>query len=293
VRLLRLASFAVFALLVALLGVLPVGIAYIYMGALLDRPCADHPEPLSQRLSNAEGFTFSPVAGVTLDAWLVTGDNGAGVIILPGAWGGANSMWQEMEMLHQRGYTVMTYDTRSCANPPQRTTLGYAEIADLQAALDILSARPGVERIGVFGFSMGGATAIMTAARDERIVAVAVAGNYADLAQDVRRNVTEQNWLERWIRLWIEQFYEWKTGVNIDNARPLAVIGQISPRPLLLIHGEKELGETRGAAQFAAAGEPKSLWIVEGAGHGEYARQYDAYRQHIITFFDTNLGYDD
>ncbi len=45
------------------------------------------------------------------------------------------------------------------------------EIEDLDAAINWLS-KKGVQRVGLFGSSMGGAVALLTAARDERVVAV-------------------------------------------------------------------------------------------------------------------------
>ena len=296
-RTLRLLVFILTLVLFALLVVLPMGIAWIYVNTLVDRACGNRPDPLTERLSDPdalEAFTLSPEDDFELDGWFAAGENGAGVIILPGAWGGANTMVQEMEFLHQAGYSVLTYDTRSCADPPQRTTLGFAEVADLKAALDYMSARPEVdpERMGVFGHSMGGATAILTAAEDTRIRAVIATGNYADLADDVRRDEgRSQSPLEWWIRGWIERFYEWKTGVNIEDASPLSVIGQISPRPVFLMHGSLELDSSRGQEQFDAAGEPKELWIVPGKGHGGYADAdtFDDYAARSITFFDEYL----
>jgi alpha-beta hydrolase superfamily lysophospholipase len=201
-------------------------------------------------------------------------------------------MVNEMEFLHEAGYSVMTYATRSCAIPPQRSTLGFREVADLRAALDYMSARPEVERIGVFGHSMGGATALLAAADDTRITAVIATGNYADLADDVRRDDgRDPGLLERWIRGWVERFYEWKTGVNIEDVSPISVIGRISPRAVFLIHGGLELGDTRGDEQFTAAGDPKELWIVEDAGHGGYADPptFDEYVARSIAFFDEHL----
>ncbi len=46
------------------------------------------------------------------------------------------------------------------------------QVDDLEAAIDLLAAR-GVQRLGLFGSSMGGAVALLAAARDERVVAIA------------------------------------------------------------------------------------------------------------------------
>jgi len=63
----------------------------------------------------------------------------------------------------------------------------------------------------------------------------------------------------------------WRLGVSVRTFAPIEVIGKIAPRPLLLIHAERDeripLNDTQEL--MAAAGEPKELWIAPGAGHGE------------------------
>ncbi len=60
------------------------------------------------------------------------------------------------------------------------TTLGTKERFDLEAAIDFLESR-GFKRVGVLGFSLGGATAILQAEQDSRIAAVASYASFADL----------------------------------------------------------------------------------------------------------------
>ncbi len=60
------------------------------------------------------------------------------------------------------------------------TTLGTDERLDLEVAIDFLETR-GFNKVGVFGFSLGGATAILQAAQDDRIVAVVSYASFADL----------------------------------------------------------------------------------------------------------------
>ena len=80
-----------------------------------------------------------------------------------------------------RRFTVLLVDLRYFGRSEGRvTTLGFRERDDLRRAVDAL-VRRGHDRIGVFGFSLGGAIAITTAADEPRIGAVAVYSPFADL----------------------------------------------------------------------------------------------------------------
>lgn len=294
-RFLKLATFAVTLTTILMVGGGPIAIAYIYMDAQVNRDCGDTYPPMPERIGNPpdiEAISFQTENNITLNGWYLPGTNGAGIIALPGAWGNANTMDEEMRFLHEAGYSVMTYETRICGNPPSQTSLGYTEKADLKIALDLMSQRPEVDpnRIGVFGHSMGGATAIMVAAEDKRIKALVATGNYGDLALDIRGGEHE-SLISRWTRSWIMRFYEWETGVEIEKVSPLNVIGEISPRAVLLMHGSEEIAESMGMEQFEAAHEPKELWIVPGAGHGGYLETApDEYVSRTLQFFETYLG---
>ena len=51
------------------------------------------------------------------------------------------------------------------------------------------------------------------------------------------------------------------------NMPLLTYIKEISPRPVLLIHGEKAHSRYFSETAYAAAAEPKELLIVPGASH--------------------------
>jgi fermentation-respiration switch protein FrsA (DUF1100 family) len=70
------------------------------------------------------------------------------------------------------------------------------------------------------------------------------------------------------------------------------VAAKVAPRPLFLIYGgngqggEKELNPR----YFDAAGQPKAIWEVPGAGHTRGIDvQPDAYERRVISFFDEAL----
>ena len=69
-------------------------------------------------------------------------------------------------------------------------------------------------------------------------------------------------------------------------------IGEIAPRSVFLIYavpgqgGEAELNETF----YEAAGEPRELWLVPGAGHtGGIEAQPEEYERRVVGFFDRAL----
>ncbi len=62
------------------------------------------------------------------------------------------------------------------------TSLGTKERFDLEAAIDFLESR-GFARVGVLGFSLGGAVAILQAEQDPRITAVVSYASFADLTR--------------------------------------------------------------------------------------------------------------
>ena len=83
------------------------------------------------------------------------------------------------------------------------------------------------------------------------------------------------------------RFGELFTRTRIRLNRPIDAVGAIAPRPLLLIHDAEDrlIPVADAHALYAAAGEPKELWIVPELPHAytfidrpdEYVRRLDAF----------------
>ena len=146
--------------------------------------------------------------------------------------------------------------------------LSYSnQIQDLEAAIAWMRAQ-GVERIGIFGSSMGGAVALLTAPQDERIQAVATVAAVAYPKLLARRYPEDvADWKERGF-IEIEGV---KIGAQfIEDARRHDVIGAVvqAKVPLLVIHGlEDRVVPVSDADDIAAAAESVSMCLVEGADH--------------------------
>ncbi len=65
------------------------------------------------------------------------------------------------------------------------------------------------------------------------------------------------------------------TPLSFMNLPILTYIAEISPRPVLLVHGEKAHSRYFSETAFAAAAEPKELMIIPGATHTDLYDQVD------------------
>jgi uncharacterized protein len=164
-------------------------------------------------------------------------------------------------------------------------------VDDLEAAINHLASR-GVTRFGLFGSSMGGAVALLTAARDERVVAIATLAAVGHPESLEERNPDE-------VRLWTRQGYiDTPSGrlsrSFMDDALEHDVIAavRVLHAPLLVLHGvDDPTVPASDAHDIASAARHASLELVEGAGH-EFTRPTilrPTLRQ-LAEFFARHLG---
>jgi fermentation-respiration switch protein FrsA (DUF1100 family) len=301
-RLTRWGLILLWSALLTAVGVLVIGleISRRYAHALAYPGCSGPYRTLTDvGISDYREVTFAPgksvptnPGGASLAAWWVPSKNGAAVILIPGIGQARDGMLDQGAMLARHGYGVLLADPRPCANPDVVFTAGYAEVDDVAGALAFVQAQPEVDsnRIGALGFSVGGATAIFSAAQSEGIRAVVSEGNFYNLGDDIANAGGNNSLLESFYTQAILFFYRRQTGVDARLISPIHAIGQISPRPVLLIFGEYEVTSGHAHEQFAAAGEPKSLWVVPGVGHGGYIQTWpEEYEARVISFFDEAL----
>jgi len=118
------------------------------------------------------------------------------------------------------------------------TTLGAKEQFDLKAAVDFIESR-GYEKIGVLGFSLGGAVGILHAAEDSRIGAVASYASFADLkilGEEAYNSLfILKKPLVELISLWSHMFY----GINIKAVSPKSAAVKLKI-PVFIIHTKQD-----------------------------------------------------
>ncbi len=290
---LRLLIFFALALSLALSS-LPFLLGSVSTLGLLYAPCLGREPNPSDYDYSWEDVTLPARAGGRFRAYFIPGTNGATIIIPPSLSSGRGSRWPETLLLLRHGYNVFTFESRRCAGMGP-LSLGYREVDEVADALDYLLTRSDVDpdRIGLYGFSSAGATAVMSAARLPAIRAVVAEGGYGDFVANALGVTQRDGWqgcIETAYRWSFRPTYRLVTGLELESLSPVSVIDRIAPRPILLIYGSNEISLSGGREQKAAAGGNAKLWIVEGAGHGNYlAVAPKAYEARLIRFFDASL----
>ncbi|GAB4437841.1 MAG: hypothetical protein Kow0031_19660 [Anaerolineae bacterium] len=292
---LRLTAFFVGVLTLTLAG-LPLLLGALFAGSLLYAPCGRSAATPADFNLPAEPVTLTARAGGSFSGLFIPGNNGAAIIMPPPFNADRHARLPEAAILHRHGYSVFLFDSRRCAGMGP-LSLGYNEVDEVADALDYVSARPEVaaDRIGLHGFSSAGATAIMAAARYPQARAVVAEGGYADFNRTALGETTQVRHLaDAFLGLYragMRLTYRLVIGAGMEQLSPLSVIDQLAPRPLLLIYGSREVSLPGARLQLEAAGPSARLWVVEGAGHGNYAQVAPAeYEQRLVEFFDGTLG---
>jgi len=246
-----------------------------------------------------ESVVFRATDGVRLAGWkLISSSQDPWILVCHGLGTNRADGLEVSLALWKADYNILSFDFRAHGESAGRaSSFGWLEQRDLEGALALLGRDPEVaERpYGVFGLSMGGCVAVMVAARDERLGAVAVDSIYGDLGTSLIHHVQLMYRLPRVPFGWfVASAYRLRFGVWPQRMAPQRAVAQISPRPLLVIHGGQDLRVPLPQIQtlFDAAREPKQLLVMEGAGHlGAFHEAPAAYVSCLVNFFDSSLKY--
>ncbi len=234
-----------------------------------------------------EDVRFTTDDGVTLSGWLVPAgrETRAAVVLMHGY------SWNRLPWLAgfvpwlQRRYNVLQFDFRGHGGSDDALiTLGTLEQRDVAAAVHFLAGR-GLGPIALMGVSMGGSVAIM-AAPDLPVAAVVADAAYAEPRDPISNRMREAGY--PLVRLGARLV----VGAAGLRARarlrsPIQRVAHIAPRGLLLIApaDDRTVSPEQSQRMFDAAGEPKELFVVEGAAHADaHAAAPEAYERRVLDF---------
>ena len=256
--------------------------------------------PPSDHGASYENSVFVTDDGLRLKGWLILPERprsrSPGIILCHGQGANKSDFTELAVALSRRGYAVLTFDFRAHGESEgRRSSLGHHEQKDIAAAYRFLAGRPDIDRdrVGIYGFSLGGAAAILTAAKTGWFRAVVADSAFTSLRDQAREAITGFYHLPSFPFLPLAVAgYELYFQTSVSRVAPESVIGLLSPNPVLIIAGEGDdlIPAESGRRLFQAAKEPKEIWIIPVAGHGyTVSAAGDEYDRRVGEFFDRNL----
>lgn len=249
----------------------------------------------------AEEVRFTASDGVRLHGWfLPRPGNRRVVVVMHGYRGNKTHVLGISSYLWRTGFNVLLFDFRGRgASDRAPISMGLWEVEDLAAALDWIGARVPDAAVGLLGFSMGAVVALL-GGHDPRVRAIVSDSAFAS-QREVLEHASERNarrvfggWIggrrflpvvEWWHRRWGKPPF--------DCIAPEAALPRLAGTPLLFIHamGDSSVPVAQAERLYAAAPQPKDLWIARAGGHcGAYFVDRIAYAVRAAAFFDQHLA---
>jgi len=191
--------------------------------------------------------------------------------------------------LRDRGWNALIFHYRGSWGSGGRYDLRTVP-ADVTAAVDHLcsGAYPPVDprRLAVVGHSLGGWAALLAAAHDPRLRAVAACAAAVDIgALDLGPAEIEREFT-RFLAVTPDEFRHQRdeAAARLD---PLAAVATIAPRPLLVVHGtaDRWVPVAQARQLVRRAREPVRYAEIEDAGH-DFAWQRSRLRDLVTGWLD-------
>jgi pimeloyl-ACP methyl ester carboxylesterase len=243
-----------------------------------------------------ETCSFPTSHGLNLRGWFVPADRPSPVTLLiqHGLGSNAGDMLPCSVFLRNGGqWNLFYYHFRGHGDSEgNRTSLGPWELEDMRHAMRFLKSHwpDQTRRLGLYGHSLGAAVGLIGAAEMPEIEAVIAENSFSHISRTIRRFA--------WVFYRIPYFpfiplsmliASWHIGARVGDFAPVRFIGRLAPRPVFLIHGEldRRMPKSDVRALWDAARDPKELWAVPGAGHGDAWQVVKGeYERRMTQFFE-------
>ena len=173
--------------------------------------------------------------------------------------------------LAHNGYSILMFDFRGWGESEGKmTSLGLHEKNDMQGAIDWLKENKPNSRVGLVGFSMGAATALLVAA-EERCVEVIVADSpFSDLKAYLSENMSYFTKLPKYpFTPIILMTLPIISGVNPNLVKPIEAIKKVYPRKVLFIHSDSDKTIFHKHSELLSSHYPDKFvfWKTSGVLH--------------------------
>lgn len=234
--------------------------------------------------------------GVQLKGWHIADPDRKHTIIFVHGIGGDRGGSRALSIasgLWENEFNVLLYDQRASGlSEGEIVSGGFFEQDDLLGAYDYVR-ETGAEsgNVGVLGFSMGAAVAILGAPREPGIQAVVSDTTYASASELIEGEVALATAMPIWmvpvfspgITLIADLMYS----IQLNEMVPEVAISEIN-YPILLIHGTNDtrIPVDHGLRVYERAFQGSILWQAAGVEHmGAFTIYPEEYMERVIQYF--------
>ena len=280
-----------------LLLFLGFGLAWYMSSKVIIKPREIRKEDWQKYALWPQAITFSASDGLKLAGVFIQGSNGVTIILLHGYGRSKEQLLPQARFLNKAGYNIFMFDFRGSGESEGKyITFGQREQRDLAGAIDYLKSRKEVnmDKIGLLGFSMGGAVAIMKSGDLPQIKAILISSVYANFKTVIWQSF--QRYLKGipffpigYFTLWVIKY---RTGCYLPTISPIKYIHKLKARPLMIIHSayDKRIPIEHALEFFRKAPWLKEFWLVRNAEHEDiYTITKDQYEEKVLNFYKTYL----
>lgn len=246
--------------------------------------------PQATGIAGLQEVSFMSGDGTPIAAWYAPSRNRAAIVLVHGTNADRSSLLPETGTLARGGFGVLALDLPGQGASGGKSQWGEAERRAVIAAVSWLSRRNDVDpdRIGGLGVSLGGYILVQAAVSEPRLRALMLVSTPTDIVTETRLASGRWGWLSSVPAVWALKRF----GDHVEERQPVAIIGGLSPRPVLIIGGKFDTAVPPWMSEqlYDAAREPKSIWIVSNGHHADFASvDRQEYSTRLITFFSKAL----
>ncbi len=252
------------------------------------------PEDLEKEIQKVQVETRD---GLKINSWNLSPENPRGVLIMLHGMHmmDGTSMLEQGKIFWEKNWEVFSIDLRAHGHSEGKEIgVGYTEIWDVEAIINWIKSQDRLKnkKISLFGFSMGGSTAINAAANLEAIDKIISVSGFAR-CEDIYIHFIDgkmPGFLVSLSRLLIRLSILLRYKVRPLKGSPLYNISRIKPRPVLLIHGDadQDVPIEQAYRLKEKGGEYVELIVLKGKGHDAllYLFSWEDVRRDIYNFLE-------
>jgi alpha/beta superfamily hydrolase len=237
----------------------------------------------------ANNLQFSSQDGTPLHGWLILGKAGYPALIVAHDYGSNRShtltaLEGLITTLNKQGYFIFLFDFRGHGSGASRSTLGYKESTDLDAALRaVLKYKQIARRLGVLGVGMGAVAASQSFRSVDEVKLVMLDSLYPTIPSRFTDSLITEFPPLVFLRPGVEKVLGWnmtqilrikEDGISMPDA-----MHSLYPKAVVFV--EKKPARKEIVALYDAAREPKELLQIDqtagedliGEAREEYTKQ--------------------